>query len=64
VCGQEPINYVRQIVARYRTYMDLIEQQKTDKNPRLRNIDRQTGIFYTDDFKKFPYTACAKEAKY
>ncbi|MDD5676387.1 MAG: transporter substrate-binding domain-containing protein [Kiritimatiellae bacterium] len=31
VRGQEPINYVRQIVARYRTYMDLIEQQKADK---------------------------------
>jgi len=28
VRGQEPINYVRQIVARYRTYMDLIEQPK------------------------------------
>jgi len=28
VRGQEPINYVRQIIARYRTYMDLIEQQK------------------------------------
>jgi len=28
VRGQEPINYVRQIIARYRTYMDLITQQK------------------------------------
>lgn len=34
VRGQEPINYVRQIIARYRTYMDLIAQQKADKkNP-------------------------------
>jgi len=31
VRGQEPINYVRQIVARHRTYMDLIAHQQTDK---------------------------------
>ena len=33
VRGQEPINYVREIIARYRTYMDLVKQQKpTGKN--------------------------------
>ena len=33
VRGQEPINYVRQIIARYRIYMDLVKQPKpTGKN--------------------------------
>jgi len=37
VRGQEPINYVRQIVARYRTYMALIKQQKNAvKSPALK----------------------------
>ncbi|MFH1476937.1 MAG: transporter substrate-binding domain-containing protein [Verrucomicrobiota bacterium] len=37
VRGQEPINYVRQIVARYRTYLDLIAHKKTDdKNSALK----------------------------
>ncbi len=37
VRGEEPINYVRQIVLRYRTYMNLIEQQKTvTKKPAIK----------------------------
>ena len=34
VRGQEPINYVRQIVARYRTYMALIAQQQSQQHSR------------------------------
>lgn len=36
--GQEPVNYVRQIVTRYRVYLDLIAQQKAGHpNPALKH---------------------------